>query len=500
MNDTAFFANFLPLYPELVVAVGIMVTIAVDFFVPTKNSRVATALAGIATLVIAIGLLVEVVPQHPVTHPFSAVLVADALSWYCRFFIYAATALILLMLMWTNEFGVNRHGEIVALLLGGALGAGTLTLANNIVVFVFSLETLSVCSYVLAGAKKFNRASSEASLKYLLYGALTTALTLYGFSYLYGLSGTLEIEKAVTVMGTSDQHLLGALIVTFVAAAILFKLAIVPFHFWCPDVYQGAPTVVSAFLAIVSKAAIFAALLRLALPASLFMFILNTTYGRINAVSFTSTFLLLAVITMTVANIMALRQNDVKRLLGYSAIAHAGYMLMAFAVIQVMAVKSLMFYLLAYGVANLGVFWICALMIAQHGHAHLSTWRGLAKTNPLLVVCLFVFLLSLIGLPPTAGFSGKFLLFGSVLSQGLAVVDSQPTLGFTYLSAVIIAVLNSVISLVYYIKPIRVAVLEESTDSKTIEVSVWTSAILSFMAIALIVLINFDLVISHLEF
>ncbi|MCC6932633.1 MAG: NADH-quinone oxidoreductase subunit N [Deltaproteobacteria bacterium] len=499
MNESISYLDLLPLAPEIVATCGIMVVLFADFFTSTKNSRLVCAAFGVITNVLAAGIITALLVGHSVLYPFSEILIVDAFAFYMRLFFYSASAVIFLLIMATNEFGPVKHGEIVSLILGATLGASILVMANNLLIYIFALETLSICSYVLASAKKFNRASAEAGMKYFLYGALTTAMTVYGFSYIYGLSKTLNIERSMELLANYDSGALLVVVLLLSTAAILFKLAIAPFHFWCPDVYQGSPTPITAFLAVVSKAAIFAALFRLLLPASLFMFILGKVYGQVSSELFVYLLFLLAGVTMTLANISALKQNDFKRLLGYSAIAHAGYMLLAFSVLHVMAIKSLMFYFLVYGIANIGAFWICSLMIARYGHAHLSAWRGLGKTNPTLVICLFIFLLSLIGLPPTAGFSGKFLLFSAVMNQALAILYKDSVLGISYLLLILLAVLNSVISLVYYIKPIKVAVLEESDPVEKLPVSKFSSACLIVLAVLSLLLIDFDLVIANIK-
>jgi NADH-quinone oxidoreductase subunit N len=303
--------------------------------------------------------------------------------------------------------------------------------ANLLVIFL-GLEIMSVSLYVLAGFARTELKSTEAAIKYFLLGAFATGFTVFGIAFVYGVTGTFDVSGILNAAFGQSQ------IDTFliIGSALLligfgFKVAAVPFHMWAPDAYEGAPSPITGFMSAGPKAAAFAAMLR----------IFNVGFGDV-VPHLETLFWILAVATMTVGNIMALRQNNIKRMLAFSSIAHAGYILIALVVGGTEASSAAGLYLLAYALTNLGAFMVIALVDSGAKHdefTSIDTYAGLARKRPYLGLALTLFMVSLAGFPPTAGFMGKFVLFKAALSQG-------------FYALVVIAVLNSLVSVFYYLR------------------------------------------------
>jgi NADH-quinone oxidoreductase subunit N len=360
----------------------------------------------------------------------------DRISWVGAMVVLGITALSILM---APTYLRNRNlprGEYLALLLFGVVGLWVMMATHHLMMMFIGLETLSIGAYVLAAYHRNEDRSIEAGLKYLIIGAVASAFLLLGMAYLYGGTGTLDLLAYQSFGGEDLPN--STLYVKIGAACLLagfgFKLAAVPFQWWAPDVYAGAPLPVTAFFATAVKCGAFIALWRIV-----------TALAPLTGVLWGEMFWWLAVATMTIGNLAALTQTDLKRMLAYSSIAHAGYALIALVVTasgESGVVVSLLFYLIAYSLMTLGAF---AVLIALGGHDHeatdLSAVSGLARRRPWLAAAFALFLLSLAGLPPTVGFFGKYYLFSMAIGAGE-----------TWL--VIIAVLNSVLSVAYYVRPI----------------------------------------------
>ncbi len=335
---------------------------------------------------------------------------------------------------------------LVALTLGMMLMAG----ATNLLMIYLAVELSSLTSYVLSGYTKESPDSSEASLKYLIFGALSSGLMLYGMSILYGLTDTLSIYAlnrelpAILAAGGSGSY--AALIAgVLILAGFGYKISAVPFHFWAPDVYEGAPITITAFLAVASKAAGFALLMRFfkvtfidttaaALPPG--------AWATLQGVEWTTILAALSVLTMTVGNLIAIWQNNLKRLLAYSSIAHAGYMLMGVVVLNNEGLSAVMLYFVVYLFMNLGAF-LCVMLIADKtGSEDIEEYKGLGSRTPFLAVAFTIFLVSLTGIPPTAGFIGKLYLFAALINHG-------------WVWLAIVGAINSVIALYYYLRIVR---------------------------------------------
>jgi NADH-quinone oxidoreductase subunit N len=322
----------------------------------------------------------------------------------------------------------------------------------DLIMVYISIEIVSIMSFVLAGYLKQNTRSNEAGLKYVVYGAFSSGIMLFGLSYIYGLTGStnyFQIQQAIATMDASANTAL-MMATLMVLAGFGYKVSAVPFHFWTPDVYEGAPTTITAYLSIAPKAGAFAMMIRF------FNQVLadGGAMGGLDASSLASLpwaniMSLLAVITMTLGNIVAIQQNNIKRMLAYSSIAHAGYMLLAMPVMSGDSIYAIMIYLVMYLFMNLGAFFVVIIVKNKTGGETFDDYRGLGWEMPMVGVAMTIFMVSLTGLPPSAGFIGKFYIFASLIKGG-----NQ----FYWL--VVAGGINSVVSLYYYFRVVKVMFLE----------------------------------------
>ena len=418
--------DFYYLLPELVLTSGALVLLAVDVMISKKSQGLLmwlalgiVAVTGAAMLPLA-GINVTVA---------RGLMAVDAFAFFFKVVFLVTAALTILMSSRYLEVENVRCGEYYFLILCATLGMMVMASAVDLIAIFIGLETMAVSFYILAGYLKPSRRSNEASVKYFLLGAFSLGLLLYGMSILYGLTGTTNLHGIMEVLEGSVVSPILLMAVVLVIAGVGFKIAAVPFHMWAPDVYEGAPTPVTAFLSVGSKAASFAMVLRIfqeALPS------LKDEWQ--------SLFWILAVLTMTVGNISALTQSNLKRMLAYSSIAHAGYVLMGVVVGTPWGIQAMLIYMVVYVFMQLGAFAVVVMMRRKDIVGdELKDLSGLYFHNPIAAVAMLLFLLSLGGIPPTAGFMGKFWLFG-------AAIDA----GFYWLA--IIAVANSAVSLYYYIR------------------------------------------------
>jgi len=323
-----------------------------------------------------------------------------------------------------------------------------LATATDLLMVYLGLEWVSIMSYVMTGFARGSRRSSEAALKYIIYGGVASGAFLYGLSLLYGLAASTDLQAVRVALAQAPTAVaLAALGLTL--AGLGYKVAVVPFHMWCPDVYEGAPTPVTAFLSVAPKAAGLALVMR-------FFGMLAPPFSEAAGDSDLPTMLALVigVMTMTVGNLSALGQRNIKRLLAYSSIAHAGYLFLAVAAGAPRGYQAVLFYLGLYLFMSLSVFAVVVAVIDRTGGETIESWRGLGRRMPLPAFCMTVGLFALAGLPPTAGFIGKFTLFRSVVAAG-----AERGAGVFYVAA-LLAVLNTVVSLYYYVRIIRAMYLE----------------------------------------
>jgi NADH-quinone oxidoreductase subunit N len=374
---------------------------------------------------------------------FGGSVVVDPFFIFFGFLFLAATALVILLSVRYMEIEEEHHGEYYALVLFATLGMMFMASGFDIVVLFISLETMAASFYVLTGFLRGDRRSNEAALKYLLLGAFSSGVLAYGFSLLYGISGStnlVAISQAVFASGSNDALVLLALVT--VAAGLFFKIAAVPFHQWAPDVYEGAPTSITAYVSVASKAASFALLLRLFL----------TAFDPVRA-NWELLFGVVAVATMTIGNFAALTQTNIKRLLAYSSISHAGYILLGLIAGNETGLQGMAFYLLAYAFMNTGAFAI-VILLRRKGLIgdELEDMNGLYYRNPAAAVLMLIFLVSLAGIPPTAGFIGKYFIF-------LALIQTKH-----YVLAVL-GVLYIVPAVYYYFRIVVHMWMKESRDT-----------------------------------
>jgi NADH-quinone oxidoreductase subunit N len=372
-------------------------------------------------------------------------------------FATSARLIILLSTLLITIFIQQRHqhdrplGDLYAVLLTATLGLNLLTMSSNWLMIFIAVETVSISSYIMVGYFSSNKAQSEAAMKYVLFGSICAAVMLYGLSLLYGFTGNLNFDAQSHIAGLVEApQLMISIALLFLLTGIGFKLSFFPFHVWSPDVYQGAPTVVTTYLATVPKIAVVVLLSKL-LAAWLsvsFYFSDFLVYAMI----------IIAIATMLIGNLAALRQQDAKRMMAYSSIGHTGILLMAVLVYQNNESNVLLFYLSIYTLMNIAVFIFIDALEVNLGTTAIASYRGLGKQFPLLFTSFSVVLVALVGLPPTAGFVGKLLVFSKVFEQ------YQSFQSFGLLALLIVGALTSVISLFYYFKIPLQAFLKETGE------------------------------------
>ena len=421
--------NFGVLGPTLVLLAAALLVLALDMLPPRRDK---THLAVVALAGVIGALLVALTRWGRGTRGFRDMVVLDNYALFVDVVICYAVALVILLSMdYLRRAGI-ASGEYYALVLFSASGMMLMASANDLVVVFLALELMSLCLYVLAGLFKQRLDSGEASMKYFLLGAFASSFLLYGIALTYGATGSTSFDKIARVAaagGARDVVFLVGL--GLILVGLGFKISAAPFHMWAPDVYQGAPTSVTALIATGSKAAGFAALIRLLLGA------VKGAQPDWNPLMW-----VLAAVTMTVGNVVAIAQSNLKRMLAYSSVAHAGYMMVGLVAGGQAGAGAILYYLFAYTFTTIGTFGVITLCERAGEEAvELADYAGLGRRHPLLAGMLTLFLLSLVGIPPLAGFVGKFYLFGAAVQGG-------------YLWLVVIAVLNSAIAAYYYLKVI----------------------------------------------
>lgn len=435
--------QFLLLAPEiLLAAAGLLLLLAgaIGRGMGTRDS----ALVAIVSLVLTGGVLLRVhwvLPDNPVMI-LGGTFVLDGFSFFWKILVLVGTALTVLLSVRFLEEGGYRAAEFYSLLLLATSGTLFMASGYSLLTIWISLETMALSSYVLTGYFKREVRSNEAALKYFILGALSSGILLYGISLLYGAAGTVQLAGlSRALMGVEDNPLvpLGWLLL---AAGLFFKVAAVPFHIWTPDVYVGAPTPVTGWLAVVSKGASFAILLRIFYEG---LGSLRVDWQMIVAI--------VAAATMIWGNLAALTQDNVKRMLAYSSIAHAGYVLIGVLAVSEIGLWSVLFYLLAYTFVTLGVFGTVILLERrEYAGETCADYAGLSRRSPFLAGMMLLFLIALTGIPPTGGFVGKFYLFAAGIEAG-----------WTWVA--VVGVVTSAISLYYYFRIVVFMYLKDSDAS-----------------------------------
>jgi len=429
----------LAILPEIsLVALGIIL-LFVELLLPRDRHNVLGWIASLG-LLFTIGISLAI--GRPSEEPrllWGGMIRQDWLGFIFKMMILFSAAVTALLVMELE--GLGWRGETYLLMLASTVGMCLMASAADLIMLYLAIETTSIPLYVLSGFLTGDDKSAEAGFKYLLFGAMVSAVMLYGFSLLYGFSGTTSVYELASLAyqnNLSALVLFGALMLVLVGFA--FKISAVPLHFWAPDVYEGAPTPIAGFLSTASKAAGFAVLVRVLLTA---FPVISPFWGAILAA--------LATATMTLGNVLALTQKNIKRLLAYSSIAHAGYTLIGVVAISTLGVTSVIFYLVAYIITNLLAFGVVTTIGRVTGSDDLASYAGLNRRSPGLALILLVAMLSLAGMPPFAGFVVKFAIFASAVESNLIWLA-------------VVGVLNSIVGLYYYLIVLKVVYLYRSED------------------------------------
>lgn len=424
---------FLAILPEILILIlGILLLIIEPFWKEEKRRNAGWLTVGGLLAILAVSLFAGR-PGEPVP-VFGGMLRYDWLGFFFKMlFIFGAAMTALFML---DHKTLGMRGEAYLLLLASTLGMSLMAASADLVMLYLAIETTSIPLYVLAGFLVADQKSTEAGFKYLLFGAMTSAIMLYGFSLLFGFTGTTNLYELASMTVSGSLPLLVALgLVILIIVGLGFKVSIVPFHFWAPDVYTGAPTPVAGFLSTASKAAGFAVLTRLFIVA----------FPSI-AYDWASILAVLAAITMTLGNLVALKQTNIKRLLAYSSIAHAGYAMIGVASYSKLGVSSVVFYLLAYILTNLAAFGIVMAFGRVTGSDEIKDYAGMSRRAPGLALAMLVAFLSLAGMPPFGGFVAKVFVFAAAVEVKMIWLA-------------VVGILNSIIGLYYYLTVLKVVYL-----------------------------------------
>ncbi len=437
----------LAILPELGLLVLAGVALVLDLIWRDKRcGRLALYTAVGTALVMALSLIFARPGEEP-QFIFGGMLRLDAAGFVFRMLFLSGAMLTALLVMGDEVLCVR--GEFFVLLLVSTLGMSLMAAAADVMMLFLAIETASIPLYVLAGFYTGNARSVEAGIKYFLFGGLTSAVMLYGFSLLYGLSGTTRLYEMLERLQSAPGTLVpGLFAVVLVLAGFGFKISAVPFHFWAPDVYEGAPTQVGGFLSTASKAAGFAVLLR----------VMTTLFPQVTPV-WTVAIVVLALASMLAGNLLALAQKNVKRLLAYSSIAQAGYMLVGVAADSQLGTSGVVYYLMGYLVTNLAAFGVVHVVGQSLRSDELTAYDGLSRRSPRLALLMLIALLSLGGVPPFAGFFGKLLVFGAAVQAGMWWLA-------------LVGVLTSVLALYYYLNLLRRIYQEAAPkDGLTVRIS-----------------------------
>jgi len=428
MFTSTLFASILP---EILILVLAMLVLIVEPFWKEENRRNIGWLTAGGLFVTMIVSLLFGQPGEP-TSTLGGMIRFDWLGFFFKqLFMFAGAATALLLM---DHEKVGHRGEAYLLLLASLLGMNLMAVSSDLIMLFLAIETASIPLYVLSGFMLADDKSTEAGFKYLLFGVFTTAVMLYGFSLIFGFSGTTDLYQLAEMFKVGDISSITAFaVLALILVGIGFKVSFVPFHFWAPDVYEGAPTPVAGFLSTASKAAGFAVLVRL--------FFVSFPEPALSG-SWTIALAILAAISMTVGNLLALPQTNIKRLLAYSSIAHAGYTLIGVVALTQLGAASVVFYLAAYILTNLLAFGIAMAFSQVTGLEDIRDYAGMSRRNPILALMMLSAFLSLTGMPPFGGFVAKVVVFAAGVQAG-----------YTWL--VVIGILNSVIGVYYYLNAMK---------------------------------------------
>ncbi len=496
-------AQSLPFFaPELLLTLGAVVVFLLDLAVARAPRRVAILVATSLAFLAGAAYFTWAASRLPVgpsgltamTQPvalFHGLIVFDPWAALFKYLSWAVTALAIWMAAPSLEISSERMGEYCALLLSIAVGMSLMASSSDLLMIAIAVELVSLVSYALAGFRKHNRRASEAALKYVVYGGVASGMMLFGMSYLYGLTGSTNlvgsgaalqrfVDEAFLTSLRSGQpnaaQLALVMAVVLVLSGVGYKIASVPWHMWCPDVYEGAPTPFTAFLSVGPKAAGFGLVIRIFYGA------FSESGGQdlakvVSDLPWPAVIGVISAVTMTVGNFAAISQTNLKRMLAYSSIAHAGYLLMGLAAASATGSESVAIYLIIYLFMNLGAFLVVGIVGRLAGSESIFEYRGLGARAPFAAAAFAIFLFSLTGLPPLAGFIGKFHLFKALLERGGAWQNTLAVIG----------VLNSAVSLYYYARIVKAMFLDKPATNEVIAVPRSYSVLLGCLVTAVIV-------------
>jgi len=480
-------------WPESVLTVAVLAMLVQDLIVRRSGWRVPSLVAG-ALFWLALTAAATWATPSTTTPLFGGLLQHDPLRLFFAWLFLGAAFLTVIIVPKSAQISPARLGEFIALLFALVLGMFLMASATDLLMIYLAVETVSLVSYVLTSFRRADRKANEAALKYVIYGGVASGVMLYGMSILYGLFGTTRVTgdggigaqladvtsrlfMAQAFGGQPAAQLALVVAVIFVLAGVGYKIASVPFHMWCPDVYEGAPTPFTAFLSVGPKAAGFAVAIRFFF-AAFERPLPGGGYAPITDLPWPAIIGIISAITMTLGNLTAIVQTNLKRMLAYSSIAHAGYLLMGLAAASTAGVQSILVYLIVYVLMNVGAFLVIIAVSRITGGEQITDFRGLGSKAPIAAFALTVFLFSLTGIPPFAGFVGKYLIFAAVVQRG----------GFWNVLLAVIGVLNSAVSLFYYARIIKAMYLEEAIDERPLAVPAVYTGLLVALAVPVLAL------------
>lgn len=465
------FGTIAPIAPQTIIVLAALLSPAI--YLLTKSGKAVGIFALLMTAASGVFTGLMITQGENFYGEYAGLFAFDPFSGLMMLLFLAVTFVTVLSSLSYSEM-TKYKGEYYALVLGATAGMMFVAGSSSLLTIFVGVEAVSIASYALVALKKNDPRAAEAGFKYMVIGAVSTALTLFGMSMLYGVTGTLDIATigpAINALGFTLPVVIG--LITIIAG-YGFKIAAVPFHMWAPDVYEGAATPVSGFLAAGSKKMGFVVLFKIFLV----MFVLASTNL---AASMQWVFAAVAAITMTVGNVMAISQTNIKRMLAYSSIAQAGYILIALAVMSQYALTGAMYHMFTHVFMKGGAFLVVAALITAGIGENIEDYRGIAKRAPLMAFAMLLFLLSLAGIPPLAGFTSKLVLFSSAI-----YVDGAVVTGWVWLA--LVAILNSAISLYYYARVVKAMYVETGESQEKLKVKkVYTFAAL-LCVVAVIVL------------
>lgn len=461
MDGTALLQGTGALVPHLVVLITGLVILTLDLFL-NERSRYLNEVVGLAGLVFAFAMALRQCGDPRLI--FSEMAVVDNLAVFFHvLFILIAILTLLLSASYIRREDIPA-GEYYALVLFATVGFMFVVSAADLVLLFIAIETLSIATYILAGLHQQEQRSQESAFKYFILGAFSSAIFLYGIATVYGAVGHTNVIRLSQTIGQQDIPVMLIVGMGLLTVGLGFKVAVVPFHMWAPDVYDGAPTAITAFMSAGPKAAAFAAFLRV-------------FFQGFGAPALTESwipiFVVLAALTMILGNIVALAQESIKRMLAYSSIAHAGYAFVALVTVDQLGAASILYYLAAYTFMSLGAFAVLTAVTRQGDQQHgFNEYAGLSSTNPMLAAVMALFMFALAGFPPTAGFAGKFYIFSAAVQKGHYILA-------------LIGILTSVVSVVYYARVVMMMYMREPESDRSTEprVSATTGTLLGLTAL-----------------